>query len=694
MYIGAFDIETTKIPISEKNYRSHTYLIGFKLMDLYTGRLMKYKAFRSWESFSTLLSKLKPGTLLFAHNFSFEFFHIVANIKGFSEPKLNNKGVCECIFVNRTHPLKWISKNFPVEIRDSYKMIGVSLEECGKMIKLPKLGYDYDIERFADDELTQEDYIYNERDIDITLLTVRYKILTGYIHTLNYNYTTENGVTLLDGKPCICDVNKNSDIPLTATGFTRKSREYFDIKGNLHENRQRYNLKTLMQDKCKEFFPDENEYNFLIKHRSGGYCHGRKDYVCDCKVEKNVHSFDDVSAYPFNMLMYQYPAGKPRLVNCSEKKYDLIVNSFPMWAGVVMFKKFKATTLHSLISLSKCVYADNYLIDNGRIYYAEKIAFCVNSVIYEEIDKFYTYDDMCFYNLCFWERSQSFPKSYRSMIRYLIDVKQEFKKRNKLDESNSLYVSDERYQSTKSPVNAQYGINVEGYSKSIIIPSDNGFDFYDQCYNDIKGKRFAHILQWGFFVPEYMKKNLWSGIYTLEKNGIDVIYNDTDSYKLHGDINKIKSIIQSINQDLSDMDIGYFDYENTSDYFITMGAKKYAGFKNGKPFCRISGLSRKANDVLYQLWETFDGDEVEFLETIFSDGTVWDKSCGIHTVADYAEFDEPMSYKGHFIHDRGGVSIVDSDFQMNAGKTYLTRTKVRNNCIIYKERGKYKIFKR
>lgn len=690
MYIGAFDIETTKIPLGDKKYRSHTYLIGIKFMDLYTGRLMRYKSFRNWTDFANLLKKLKEGTLLYAHNFSFEFFHMAANIKGLATPALDKDGNTKCIFVNSTHPLKWISANYPVEIRDSYKMISLSLEECGEMIKLPKLGYDYEIERFADDELSKEEYTYNERDIDITLLAVRYKILTGYIHTLQLNYTVDNGVTLLDGKPCFCDVNNNKDIPLTATAFTRKSREYFDIKGNLYNVKQRYNLKILMQDKCKDFFPDENEYNFLIRHRSGGYCHGRKDYVAECCVEECVHSYDDVSAYPFNMLMYQYPASKPTLIKCDEKSYDLIANSFPMWAGVVMFKNFVSKEKHSLISFSKCVYAEDYILDNGRVYAAKKIAFCVNSVIYKLIDLYYKYDDMCFYNLCFWEKTQSFPVSYRKMIRYLIDVKQEFKKRNRLDKSDPLYVSDERYQSTKSPVNAQYGINVEGYAKSIIIPHNDTFIFKEQSYEDIMNRKFAHILQWGFFVPEYMKKNLWTVMYIMEHNNIDVLYNDTDSLKLKGDKKKIDKIMKKINQDISDMDIGYFDYENTSDFFVTMGAKKYAGFKNGEVYSRISGLSRKANDILNELWADFSGTQKEFLELIFNDGTVWDKSCGVHTVADYDEYHEDMIYNGHLITDCGGVSIVNSDFQMNAGKTYLSAKK-RKPVIIFKENGKYKI---
>lgn len=225
--IYGFDIETTTIVDTDGLEKSLMYIGSFGTLSFTTGQIKKDKVIRTWEDFDKYMQLLnkaaayrKETQLIYCHN-NYEWSFIVNNSKFFQEG-LKDSGKSEAFMKNERKPLFIRVGN--IELRDSYILLDKSIAELGEELGLPKLDYDYQKERFSTTRLEPRDYDYNWRDVEIQLTA-----LLDLIQTDLY-------------------IDTPADIPLTATGRTRKYNRYdFRVNDEDSVNYWAYH--------CKQVFP-------------------------------------------------------------------------------------------------------------------------------------------------------------------------------------------------------------------------------------------------------------------------------------------------------------------------------------------------------------------------------------------------------------------------------------------------------
>ena len=154
-----------------------------------------------------------------------------------------------------------------------------SLAKIGEMVNLKKLDSDYRT-IFPGDEITEEEWVYCERDNEIVAKYIVEIMLPEY-GTLH-------------------------NIPYTKTGRVRKKfKEFYDK----YETNPDWDL-----------MPPENCYEALNKAFNGGITISNPLFT---NIELfNVHSYDITSSYPFAMISELFPRKIKKIENDIPKKLD------------------------------------------------------------------------------------------------------------------------------------------------------------------------------------------------------------------------------------------------------------------------------------------------------------------------------------------------------------------------------------
>ena len=166
---AGFDIETTKtLPNGEKIAFSYIWMFGIGFNhNVYYGRtLEEFKEFMGTISEALELNekKLLP---IYVHNFGFEFQFIRKHFEW------------DNVFsVKERKPIKASTNG--LEFRDSLILSGKSLKKTGEDLinyKVNKLdGYDYDLVRTPETELTKEEMEYCKNDIQVITAYIKEQI--------------------------------------------------------------------------------------------------------------------------------------------------------------------------------------------------------------------------------------------------------------------------------------------------------------------------------------------------------------------------------------------------------------------------------------------------------------------------------------------------------------------------------------
>jgi len=170
----------------------------------------------------------------------------------------------------------------------------------------------------------------------------------------------------------------------------------------------------------------------------------------------------------------------------------------------------------------------------------------------------------------------------------------------------------------KGRLNAQYGINVQKLFQ-INYNYITDTDEYEKVIDYNLPKNLYRNFQEGLYITAYSRLNLFTfALYVLNNSTCDLIYSDTDSWKITNE-EEAKRMISEYNEQLEKIchnskmfNLGYFDYEETYDYFIAGGAKKYITCTDGKVSATIAGVPKKAaSDALtdlykYECFESFE----------------------------------------------------------------------------------------
>lgn len=651
----AFDIETTNTLYNGEKF-AFMYCWQFGIADkehIYIGR--------TWEQFIEVCEKLQQRfdlseskrIICYVHNLGFEFQFMRKYFEWLN-----------VFAVDERKPIKALCQ-YGIEFRDSYILSGYSLAKTAENLTSHKIGklvgdLDYTITRHSATPLTDEELAYCNNDIEILLYYINEQIeLYG-------------------------DISK---IPLTNTGRVRqfvRSKCYHTSTNHKKDNKGHYmRYRRIMND----LQLSANEYRMLKRAFAGGFTHANANY--SGKVLENVSSIDFTSSYPAVMLSEQFPmsAGFETTLD-SEHNFEYYLKRYCLIFDCV-FEGLESTTFFEhYISESKCTSVVNAIIDNGRIYSADRIAITLTDVDFKIIRKCYKWKRCAVANII------RYAKGYlpKPIIESIIEL---YSKKTTLKGVEGM---ETEYLLSKGMLNSVYGMCVTDIVRDNAVYQNGewGKETADpvediQKYNKSKS-RFLYY-PWGVWVTAYARRNLWTGILNI---GEDYVYSDTDSVKfLHYDahkpfiewynrciIAKLQAMCDELKIDYKRLEpltkkgekkpMGVWDFEGTYTRFKTLGAKRYLVEHNGKLQLTVAGLS-KQNGIAYMI-EQCNGDFGKvfemFNDELYIDGEHTGKMT--HTYIDDEQEGLIMDYLGNTEHvvSRSCVYLENCEFTLSLSEQY------------------------
>lgn len=649
--IYAFDIETTTTDEITSLYLASFIACDFNVYmndNEYILNSMTPAHFcRSSEEVNNYLVELsarqklqKEHAIIYCHNLAYEFDYLIKNVE-FVKDNFNNS---DALFIKPRIPLFF--RVGYIEFRCSFRLLNAPLRSIGDNLGYPKLEIDYQAKYYSFSKLPEIEYEYNERDVRLTLLGVLKECSKwSYIHAVK-------------------------DIPLTSTGFTRTNNK----KINTAKDRKNYAGFCSYQKRFSKEYVEFLEHTF-----SGGYTHANALYVN--KVIKNVASFDIVSSYIDTILHRKYPRFFKKYNGSYGLKFflhistlnttnymDVIKNyatpfAFSFMAHITLRNVKPIIRKHNLIlpiSASKCDFMTGIELDNGRIYTAKLLKLNVTEVDYFIIRQFYEFEvvdcDEMYYTRFHAELMPFVTKSTReylhekSTLKSILSKKRISKQDFYCTKKGEYIYSDEQinailnmttenrkstlkdnYARSKEKLNAQYGINVQKLLSPRITYDRVNDIFINEIDDGVTSKVLYRDFTNGLYITAYSRLNLFCyGLYMIERCDARLIYSDTDSWKIAGDIHnavrineEYNRLIESIVHNSEDYNVGTFEYEELYSYFSTLGCKKYVVSDGERITCTIAGVNKRATSKAYtELYKSFNYDFDIFCKIAFSPCTI------------------------------------------------------------------------
>lgn len=628
-YFLVLDIENSTLENSDGQPIGTWLTYGFcKLYDI-KGNTVSKCYFREWTQLEAYLHGIEMNfysykILCFVHNLGYEFDFLIKNI---SRPlKLlsnSSRNIISCI----------LEKFKNIEFRCTYQLSGYSLAEIGRQLKYPKLDSDY---RFIlpNDEITDEEIEYCERDCDIVAKYINDVVLKQYNNLVN--------------------------IPLTKTGRVRK--RFKELYSQL-ENKN-----------CKwDLMPPKNCYQALLDSFCGGIVISNPLFTG--YVLKNVVSYDETSAYPYVMLKEKYPYTIQKNDNFSLNDLNK-----PFWIAKLKFINIKSKYNWAWLSISKMndFDKDNSTFFNGKLLDGGFIIRTVTNIDYQSICETYDFSSVEIIEFYECKNYDYLPECYIKLIEEYGEKKTVLKEKceeiaNEFGEFSDEYFEVYRdYMLAKNDYNSIYGMTVESLMHSEYIIDE--LYLWQEIKKEYEQKN-VHLKRnflFGIFVTAYARRNLLRG--AIKNCPETLIYADTDSLKFF----ELKPFIDT-NEKLDDRFInnkylcklGEFDFEGKYDEFITFGAKKYAFKKGNNCDMRVAGVPRMKNRI-----SSLD----EFkCGTIFKDCKLGKKYINNdirfeldeeYNIINIEEMDETNTfYAENGIYSNGGVALFKVSYLLDMTKT-------------------------
>ena len=651
---SAFDIETTSAMVQGKK-SAFMYIWMFGIghgQPVYYGR--------TWDEFINLCKLLQRvynlsenrRLVVYIHNFSFEFQFMRKYLKWLN-----------VFAVDERKPIKALC-TYGIEFRDSYILSGYSLAKTAENLqkhKIKKLvgDLDYSLVRTYKTKMTDEELGYCNNDIEI---------VTAYINEQIEQYG---------------DITK---IPLTNTGRVRefvRNNCYYTSKNHRKSGKGKYiRYRKIMNDLTL----NKDEYIMLKRAFMGGFTHANANYAG--KLLENVTSIDFTSSYPAVMLSEQYPMSRGKRVTIKTvKQLEEYCNKFCLLMDIQLTGVRSKIQQENYISESKCFTLENPVINNGRVFSADKLAMTITNVDYDIIKQCYEWETIQVANVIMYHKGY-LPKPIIESILDLYENKTTLK---------GVEGKEVEYLLSKGMLNSVYGMAVTDITQDEHTYID-GWDktpanIEEQLekYNESK-KRFLYY-PWGVWVTAYARRNLWTGIIAIKD---DYVYSDTDSIKMLNFAKHDKYIKWYNNMvtqklyamcDYYKLDknrlspktingavkmIGIWDYEGTYSRFKTLGAKRYLVEHDGKLQLTVAGLSKK-NAINYMI-EQCNGDYEKVFEMFNDDLYIPSDKTGKMT---HTYIDEPMKfiikdYQGNdtIISVESGIHLEPCEFTLSISKQY------------------------
>ena len=442
--------------------------------------------------------------------------------------------------------------------------------------------------------------------------------------------------------------------PLTSTGYPRRdckrSLDWFD------------------RNTVQAIAPDYSVYKLLRGAFIGGNTHANRYFSGE--ILDNVVSFDRSSSYPdviCNCLFPMSPFVKPDEV----MDKDLILHFIDKRKKACLIR-FRATNVRLIDELHtpcpylmrhKCRDCKNPVLDNGRLLRAEYIDYTVTDVDFKIIIKQYDWDEFEVVDF----RYARYGKLPRNLINCVIRYYQ------RKTELKGVAGEELNYALMKAMLNSLYGMMAQNPVKQDITYYQDSGEFVEGTENEelLLEKYNQHaflVYQWGCWVTAWARERLQRAIDLV---GDNFVYCDTDSVKFVGDCDftRLNEWLRSLSEDSGAVAtdrtgkkyyMGVFEYEGSCEKFVTCGAKRYAGIKDGKLFLTVAGVSKKAGA---QYLEDHGGLEV------FKDGFVF-RHCGkLEAVYNNDALHYEM-IEGHKVLIGRNVYLREVDYTMGISSDY------------------------
>jgi hypothetical protein len=667
----SFDIETSTYKVDEREL-SIVYLAGakgikFKPLEitvenynLYTTNFIKMRDYNDINNWLITLNDYSEHknfiTIIYIHNLSYEFsfFQNISFIK-------NNFSNENLMSIKTRQPFKLKVKN--IEFRCSYKLTSSSLKELGNSLGLPKLDdiKSYDVKLTPKSTISNEEWLYNERDCDITLLTV----LNEFKKCSNLNEIKQIR-TLLTSTGLTRYENKQLSPKSTQNGYSAFCRTQTKYYTTLLSNKRKF--YQLLQDAFLGGFVRANRYMLF-------------------KTFKNVGSIDIASSYPTQMKHRFYPIN---FKICENDLYNKLLelikyndkyieekrksnhNIFNTYNGLenwffktrkrpfqyyfvadielinIKVKSFKNNNEVPLISLHKTINNDSnkldkyFKVDNGRIIQSHYLRLTVTNIDLFLISLFYDFEIKNCKALIYTNEAQKLNNYVLNSIDFYAEQKVIFKDLLKKTSTNlptkkdfyskrfNKYILEEnilnQYETfsseekiefiskqlalSKARLNAQYGINVQSPLPPKITYNINTNEWKQEEQNYVTPRTLLRNYSDGVFIVAYARLHLMIMTYLIMiHTNSTVLYWDTDSIKYVNDNDKVLDYVTYFNKCLSfiwctekNFNFGLFDFEGTYDYFSTGGSKSYIALKNNNIIITISGVPKRTGKYYTKLF--------------------------------------------------------------------------------------------
>lgn len=281
---------------------THKYLSNFYIYNNKTKEIISKFAVTVEEDnkiFEELVDMWRKGAdiLFTAHNLDYEYSYIRYNTNFLSLLETNSKKTS--IIANGTHDIKslefvdgdieeykgkqYINHQRKFLIRDSYLMTGKSIKKLGDAYGMPKLEYDYEVTRLSKEDLTEEDYKYNQRDNEIALKAI---------------------LEIQQQQEIYSDITR---LPVSATQHSRVTCEQNPVV-NPYDEKNKRTLSQLHIKLSPTFNMPNAELFNKFYNASGGGLIGVNPLETS-KWQSGVYSFDMKSAHPSQIFNKRYPMG-------------------------------------------------------------------------------------------------------------------------------------------------------------------------------------------------------------------------------------------------------------------------------------------------------------------------------------------------------------------------------------------------
>lgn len=680
----SFDIETTSTEVNgEKFAFMYEWTFGIKDHDhICYGR--------TWKEFVKLCNQLKEHfklsdtrhCVIYVHNLGYEF--------QFMRKYFNWVSV---FATDERKPIR-IENDLGIVFKDSYILSGYSLAKVAENLtshKIKKLLGDLDYQKVR----TSETYLYPN---ELEYCNNDVEIILDYINEQISIYG---------------DITK---IPLTNTGRVRqfvKKRCYQNQYGK-NDKKQKAKYIRLMNSLTLT----KETYLMLKDCFQGGFTHASLNY--EGMLEKDIHSIDFTSSYPYSMLAEKYPMSRPIKVDVSKEDFNALVNSenIGLMFNCRLSGVHSRNTYESYISESKCKELKNPKVNNGRVFSADELTMTITDLDLKIIYSIYDIDKIEI-GTCYKFIMDYLPKPIIMSILELYKDKTTLK---------GIPEKAVEYLLKKGMLNSIYGMCVTDIVRSEIIYdtdieewelgkklTEDQIEEQIDIYNKSKS-RFLYY-PWGVWCTSWSRYHLWVG--GINKIGNDYLYSDTDSIKFKN-YEANKHVIEEYNKECDEKlkkmcsfykipfeytrpktvkgiekPIGYFDYEGKYDYFKTLGAKRYMYVQDGELHITIAGLSKQngARYLEYLAYKELNNKELTFDEykelnhkpteaELLRCFELFDNNLYIpsyatgkntHTYIDNEMESDIIDYNGlkSHVHSRSSIHLSECEFTLSIADKYL-----------------------